>query len=75
MQPGNLVKIKRASIGMPQDTLALLMSCDIVTLGSDYSPVFGDTPRTSTKIWHVSIVGPTRRLTGRYLEGDLELIS
>ncbi len=64
MQPGNLVRIKRASIGLPQDTLALLMS---------YAHMNGF--EKGTKIWHVSIVGTTRRLTGRYLEGDLELVS
>mgnify|MGYP005659872791 CR=1 FL=1 len=63
MQPGNLVRIKRASIGLPRDTLALLMSYEWMTHG------------VGTKIWHVSIVGPTRRLTGRFLEGDLELVS
>ena len=75
MQPGNLVRIKRPSIGLPQGTLALLMSYNLMTHCSDEGPVFGDTPATGTKIWHVSIVGPTRRLTGRYLEGDLELVS
>ena len=64
MQPGNLVRIKRASIGLPQNTLALLMS---------YAHMNG--AGKGAKIWHVGIVGPTRRLTGRYLEGDLELIS
>ena len=64
MQPGNLVRIKRASIGLPQGTLALLMSYGHMN-GHDQS----------AKIWHVSIVGLTRRLTGRYLEGDLELVS
>jgi len=63
MQPGNLVRIKRASIGLPIGTLALCMSYHWMTHG------------VGTKIWHVSIVGPTRRLTGRYLEGDLELVS
>ena len=64
MQPGNLVRIRRAGIGIPQNTLALLMSY-VHMNGAD----------KGTKIWHVSIVGPTRRLAGRYLEGDLELVS
>ncbi len=63
MQPGNLVRIKRASIGLPQDTLALLVSYEWMVHG------------VGTKIWQVDIAGPTRRLTGRYLEGDLELVS
>ena len=64
MQPGNLVRIKRASIGLPQDTLALLMSYAWMTHG------------VGTKIWDVSIIGPhARRLNARYLEGDLELVS
>ncbi len=64
MQSGNLVRIKRPSIGLPSGTLALCMS---------YTHMNGDDK--GTKIWQVSIIGPARRLTGRYLEGDLELVS
>ena len=64
MQPGNLVRIKRASIGVPQDTLAMLMSWDWFSVAQH------------SKIWHVSVISHhARRLTGRYLEGDLELVS
>ena len=66
MQPGNLVRIKRASIGMPHGTLALLM---------ESQPFSGGVHGKGSNIWRVSIIGSVRRLTGRYLEGDLELIS
>jgi len=66
MQPGNLVRIKRASIGLSDGTLALLIKSQ---------PFGGGVHGEASNIWQVSIVGPTRRLTGRYLEGDLELVS
>jgi len=64
VQPGNLVRIKRASIGLPQNTLAMLMSWQWLSAAQ------------GTKVWHVSVISHhARRLTGRYLEGDLELVS
>jgi hypothetical protein len=66
MQPGDLVRIKRASIGMSAGTLALLMESHPFSAG-----VHGE----GSNIWRVSIIGSARRLTGRYLEGDLETVS
>ena len=66
MQPGNLVRIRRPSIGLPKDTLALLL---------ESQPFGGGVHGNAGNIWRVSIIGSARRLTGRYLEGDLELIS
>ncbi len=66
MQPGNLVRIKRASVGLPQDTLGLLMS---------YTHMNGH--NKGTKIWTVTALATPRRgfKSRRYLEGDLELVS
>ena len=68
MQPGNLVRIKRSGIGRPAGTLALVL---------EESEMVG---RGGTKIFRVEMFGwyssgTKKRLTGRYLEGDLELVS
>jgi hypothetical protein len=63
MQPGNLVRVNRATIGIPSGTLALVTSL---------SP---EITRTSTNIWNVQFVGPLARHPRRYLESDLEIIS
>ena len=67
MEKGDLVRIKRASIGVPMDTLALLTS--------------GEKEAALTKptiyIYTVQILGPYTGLTRerRYLRRDLEVVS
>jgi len=60
MQPGNLVKIIRAGIGVPADTLALI---------TDFFPASREA--NAIEIWEVQLLsGRTRR----YLKRDLEVI-
>jgi len=70
MQPGDLVRIGFPGIGRPAGTLALVMTGEYLS----------DPSRASTKIWRVALIGyvrsgTTQSLTGRYLEGDLEIVS
>ena len=61
MQPGNLVKIIRAGIGVPAGTLALI---------TDFFPASREAHR-GFEIWEVQLLsGRTRR----YLKRDLEII-
>jgi hypothetical protein len=67
VKAGNLVRIKRGGLSIPENTLGLLVFYSWMEHG------------VGTKIWSVSIIGPTRsgqeRPLQRYLEEDLELIS
>jgi hypothetical protein len=63
MKVGDLVTIARSSIGVPHDALGLIIGAD-EALGTG-----------GTNMWHVELMGTARRLTGRYLEGDLEVVS
>ena len=68
MQPGNLVRITRSGIGRPAGTLALIFEA------------YETLARGGTKVFHVELLGYYKSktqepVTGRYLEGDLELIS
>tara|TARA_R110000850_G_scaffold188768_1_gene314444 strand:- start:22 stop:237 length:216 start_codon:yes stop_codon:yes gene_type:complete len=68
VEKGDLVRIKRASIGVPMDTLALLTAAP-----------FGVPALTkpTTYIYTVQILGPYTGLTRerRYLRRDLEVVS
>tara|TARA_Y100000296_G_scaffold31509_1_gene36574 strand:+ start:281 stop:481 length:201 start_codon:yes stop_codon:yes gene_type:complete len=66
MQPGNLVKIIRAGIGIPKDSLALILESIVTKSIDDY-----DLP------YHVVVVFQTRKpnMLRRFLERDLELVS
>ncbi len=68
MQPGNLVRITRSGIGRPAGTLAFIFEA------------YETLARGGTKVFHVELLGRYKSgtqepLTGRYLEGDLELVS
>ena len=64
MQPGNLVRITRASIGVPKDSIGLIVNVRD-------SSVDADDPRPFP-VWHVQVLkGPLRR----YLTQDLRKIS
>ena len=63
MKIGDLVTIAKSSIGVPHDALGL-----IIDVYEALGP--GD-----TRMWRVELMGTAQRLTGCYLEGDLELIS
>ena len=68
MQPGNLVRITRSRIGQPAGALAFIFEA------------YETLARGGTKVFHVELLGRYKSgtqepLTGRYLEGDLELVS
>ena len=68
MQPGNLVRITRTKYGKPAGALALIFE------------TYETRARGGTKVFHVELLGhyksgTQKPLTGRYLEGDLELVS
>ena len=67
MEKGDLVRIKRASIGVPMDTLALLTS----------EKNTGALTKPTIYIYTVQILGPYTGLTRerRYLRRDLEVVS
>ena len=70
MQVGDLVRIRFPGIGRPAGTLALALSEEY--LSGQY--------QHGTKIWRVELIGyvrsgTTQSLTGRYREGDLEIVS
>ena len=64
MQPGDLVRITRASIGIPKDSIGLIMKVRDTQV-DDIDP-------RPFPVWHVQILnGPLRR----YLTQDLRKIS
>ena len=64
MQPGDLVRITRASIGIPKDSIGLIVKVRDTQV-DDIDP-------RPFPVWHVQILnGPLRR----YLTQDLRLIS
>ena len=69
MQKGDLVRIRRASIGVPMDTLALLTSGEKEAAARWGMPTI--------HIYTVQILGPYTGLTRerRYLRRDLEVVS
>jgi hypothetical protein len=63
MKVGDLVKITRSSIGLPAGSLGVI---------TEHTKPLGIGGRSMCR---VEIVSKTRRLTGRYYEGDLEVVS
>ena len=73
MRAGDLVRIKRASIGVPMDTLGLVTA---------KREVFDDAPPDGYRrgdfdmtIWEVQMLGAAKQHTRRYMSRDLEVIS
>ncbi len=62
MKVGDLVKIPRASIGIPADSMALIVDVG-GSLGSD-----------GTSIWKVRLIDRPQHMR-RFLQGDLELVA
>jgi len=65
MKVGNLVKITRASIGIPEGTLALVI---------EYVPARAES-NPDLMYYIVQLVGLGHRPTRRYLPQDLEMVS
>ena len=73
MKPGDLVRIKRASIGVPMDTLGLVTA---------KREVFDDAPPDGYRrgdydmvIWEVQMLGAVKQRTRRYMSRDLEVLN
>ena len=64
MRAGDLVRIKRASVGVPMDTLGLLTKKE---------KVFG--PEDRAAIWEVQMLYAGKRRARRYMSRDLEVAS
>ena len=64
MKAGDLVRIKRASIGIPMDTLGLLTKKE---------KVFG--PEDPAAIWRVQMLGAVKQRARRYMSRDLEVVT
>ena len=65
MQVGDLVRITRASIGVPKGSIGLVLEC--ITHGNKYDHGLGDCT------WGIKLNG--RRHPRRYLEMDLEIVN
>ena len=72
MQPGDLVRITRASIGIPKDTIGLIVKArQHDDVGDVYDISHADKVYT---LFHVQLIGRARGLNGkvrRYLAQDL----
>ena len=73
MKTGDLVRIKRASIGVPMDTLGWVTA---------KREVFDDAPPDGYRrgdfdmtIWEVQMLGAVKQRAPRYMSRDLEVIS
>jgi hypothetical protein len=66
MKPGNLIRISRAAIGVPADSIALIIKSDLPERW------VGDSAAAREQILIVQILGSNR--TRRYLGRDLEVI-
>ena len=73
MKAGDLVRIKRASVGVPMDTLGLL---------TKKKELFDAAPPDGYRrgdydmaIWEVQMLGAVKQHTPRYMSRDLEVIS
>jgi len=63
MKVGDLVKIPRASIGIPAGAMALIVDCGM-----------GRHPASSTPVWTVHLIDRPQ-YPRHFLQGDLEIIS
>ena len=73
MRAGDLVRIKRASIGIPMDTLGLL---------TKKKELFDAAPPDDYRrgdydmaIWEVQMLGAVKQRARRYMSRDLEVVS
>ena len=73
MRAGDLVRVKRASVGIPMDTLGLL---------TKKKELFDAAPPDDYKrgdydmaIWEVQMLGAVRQRARRYMSRDLEVIN
>ena len=75
MQPGDLVRITRASIGVPKDTIGLIVKArQHDDVGDVYDISRADKVYT---LFHVQLIGRVRGLNGkvrRYLAQDLRKV-
>jgi hypothetical protein len=71
MRAGDLVRIKRASIGIPMDTLGLVTAEKKLF---DRPPDEGYNRHENEAIWEVQMLG-TKPHARRYMSRDLEVIS
>ena len=73
MNPGELVRIKRAGIGIPKGTIALITEKHVVRFDLALEGE-GEGEAEVAPVYTVSAVGRPRN-PRRYLEQDLEVIS
>ena len=73
MRAGDLVRVKRASVGIPMDTLGLL---------TKKKELFDAAPPDDYKrgdydmaIWEVQMLGAVKQRARRYMSRDLEVIN
>ena len=71
MKAGDLVRIKRASIGIPMDTLGLVTA---KKKHFDRPPDEGYNRHENEAIWEVQMLG-TKPHARRYMSRDLEVIN
>ena len=70
MQPGNLVEITRASIGIPAGSMALIVKSDLPARW------VGDSAAARQAIYTVQLIGNNKGISiRRYLERDMKEIS
>ena len=72
MKAGDLVRIKRASIGVPMDTLGLLTAKKKLF---DRPPDEGYNREEQEAIWEVQMLYTGKSRTRRYMSRDLEVVS
>ena len=73
MRAGDLVRIKRASIGIPMDTLGLLTAKKKTF---DLPPPDGYRRGDfDMVIWEVQMLGAVKQRTRRYMSRDLEVLN
>ena len=72
MKAGDLVRVKRASIGIPMDTLGLVTAKH--DLFDDIPPADYSRENFGVAIWEVQMLG-VKPHTRRYMSRDLEVIN
>ena len=72
MKAGDLVRVKRASLGIPMDTLGLLTAKR--DLFEDIPPADYSRENFGVAIWEVQMLGVESH-TRRYMSRDLEVIN
>ena len=72
MRAGDLVRIKRASVGIPMDTLGLVTAKKKLF---DRPPDEGYNRHENEAIWEVQMPGAVKQHTRRYMSRDLEVLN